>query len=312
MSDEELKKIIKKNGIFARVTPKHKMRLIKILRNDQEVIAMTGDGVNDAPAIKSADIGIALGSGSEVTKEIADIILLDNNLKTILTAIKEGRNIFDNIKKIILYLLSDGFTELILIGGSLLFGWPLPVAAAQILWVNIIEDTLPALSLSYEKPITDISQTKPRDLKSPLLDREMKFLIVIIGIATDLILLGLFGWLLKDAHLPINHIRTFIFANLAIDSLLNIYSCKNLNKNLWHYNPFNNRFLNLTVLFGFGMLLIGVYIPFFQNILKTVPLNFFDWLLLVVLGFLEITLVELGKMIFIRKNSKLTATNAKN
>jgi len=186
------------------------------------------------------------------------------------------------------------------------------VAAAQILWVNIIEDTLPALSLSYEKPITDISQTKPRDLKSPLLDREMKFLIVIIGIATDLILLGLFGWLLKDAHLPINHIRTFIFANLAIDSLLNIYSCKNLNKNLWHYNPFNNRFLNLTVLFGFGMLLIGVYIPFFQNILKTVPLNFFDWLLLVVLGFLEITLVELGKMIFIRKNSKLTATNAKN
>ncbi|GAI29155.1 unnamed protein product, partial [marine sediment metagenome] len=133
LSDENLKKEIKKTNIFARVEPKHKIRIVDALQAQNEVVAMTGDGVNDAPAIKSADIGVALGSGSEVTKETADIVLLDDNFKTIVDAIKTGRNIFNNIKKIILFLLTDTFTEFILIGSALLMGFPLPLLASQIL-----------------------------------------------------------------------------------------------------------------------------------------------------------------------------------
>ncbi|MCH7759221.1 cation-translocating P-type ATPase [Patescibacteria group bacterium] len=303
LSDKNLKKALEKTSIFARVEPRHKIRIVDALQSQGEVVAMTGDGVNDAPALKSADIGIALGSGSDVTKEIADIILLDDHFKTIVEAIKIGRNIFNNIKKIILYLLTGAFSSFMLIGASLLMGLPLPLLVGQILWVNIIEDTLPAMALSYEKEGEGVLLEKARGHKAKILDNEMKFLIFIIGIITNLILLGLFLYLLKAGH-DIVYIRTMIFVGLGIDSLFYILACKNLKKLIWQYNPFDNIFLNLSILFGWIMFFIALYVPFFRKILQTVPLSGSDWLILIGLGMVNLILIEFGKSLFIHPKLK--------
>jgi len=304
LSDEELGQELKKTSIFARVEPKHKIRIIIALQSQGEVVAMIGDGVNDAPAIKAADVGVALGSGSEVTKSTADVVLLDNNFKTIVEAIKTGRNIFSNIKKVVLFLFSDTFTEFILIGGALLMGFPLPLLAGQILWVNIIEDTLPAMALAYEKEGKEVLKQKARGHKAKILDKEMKFLIFIIGIVTDLILLALFAYL-YSLHFDLAYIRTIIFVGLGIDTLFYVFSCKHLHKPIWRYNPFDNIFLNLSVIFGWLMFLVALYIPFFQTILRVIPLGWNEWLMLIGLGLIKLTLVELGKLIFISPKFKI-------
>jgi len=304
ISDEELREKIKKVNVFARVEPKHKIRIVKILQDQGEIVAMTGDGINDAPAIKAADIGIVLGSGTEVTKETADIVLLDDNFKTIVEAIKTGRNIFKNIQKVILFLLSGSFSEFILIGGALLFGFPLPVLAAQILWINIVEDTLPAMALSYEKEKKDILQEKIKKSENKILNKEIKFLVGVICTITSLILFGLFIYFYK-AGWEINHIRTMVFAAIGVDSLFYIFSCKNLKKSIWRYNIFDNSFLIISVIFGFLMIALAVYFPFLQNILKLIPLNIYDWLILISIGLFNLLAIELGKLLFINKKMKL-------
>jgi len=297
MSDEKLFAEIKKVNIFARVEPKHKIRIVDLLQKNGEVVVMTGDGINDAPAIKSADIGIALGSGADVTKETADMVLLDDNFKTIVEAIKEGRGIFDNIKKIVLYLLASSFTEIILVGGSLLFGLPLPILPAQILWVNILQDGPPAMALTYEKTSTKVMKEKPRSLKVPILDKQMRFLIFVIGIITDLMLFALFVYFWQKTK-DIIYVRTMVFVGLGIAALFYVFACKNLKKSIFRYHPFDNKFLNLSVVFGFVMFLMALYLPFFQNILGTVPLSLKDWLILITLGFVNLLLIEFGKWLF--------------
>jgi len=310
LSDREFEKILDKIQIYARVEPKHKLRIIEAWQARGEVVAMTGDGINDAPALKRADIGIALGSGTEVAKEASDLILLNDSFSTIVAAVEEGRAILDNIRKVITYLLSDSFTEIILIGASLLFGFPLPVTAVQILWVNLIEDGLPDIALAFELKEKDVMEQKPVGHKTHLLTREMKVLIFIIGIFTDLLLLGLFFWLLKFSGYEISHIRSVIFAGLAVDSLFYVFSCKSLRKNLWQINPFSNKFLIISWIFGVLMLISALYFSPFQTLLKTAPLTFFDWQLILGLGLLNVISIEATKWHFITK-SKIKNQNAK-
>jgi len=299
LSDEDFEKILDKTKIYARVEPRHKMRIIEAWQRRGEVVAMTGDGINDAPALKKADIGVALGSGTEVAKEASDLILLNDSFSIIVKAVKEGRVILDNIRKVITYLLSDSFTEVILIGTSMFFGAPLPISAVQILWVNLIEDGLPSIALAFEPKEKDLMKQKPHKKKTPLLTKEMKFLIFIIGIVTDLLLLGLFFWLLKYSHYEISHIRSIIFTGLALDSLFYVFSCKSLRKNLWHINLFSNKLLVTAWILGTIALICALYLPAFQVLLKTVPLNLYDWQLLLGLGLLNIALIELTKHYFI-------------
>jgi len=301
LSDKEFEKILPQIQIYARVEPRHKMRIIEAWQRKGEVVAMTGDGINDAPALKKADIGVALGSGTEVAKETSDLILLNDSFSIIVAAVEEGRAIIDNIRKVITYLLSDSFTEIILIGISLLLGWPLPVLAAQILWVNLIEDGPLGLCLAFEPKAKDLMKQKPRGHDIPLLTREMKALIFIIGLVTDFLLLGLFFWLIKYSGYEIPHIRTIIFAGLTIDSLFYVFSCKSLRKNLWQINPFSNKFLVSAWILGVIMLISALYLSPLQTLLKTVPLNLFDWQLILGLGLINIILIEATKWYFITK-----------
>jgi len=303
ISDEELRKKVKNIEIYTRVEPKHKMRIIDAWQKRGEVVAMTGDGINDAPALKEADIGIALGSGTEVAKETSDLILLNDSFSIIVAAVEEGRAIIDNIRKVITYLLSDSFTEVILVSISILFGLPLPVTAVQILWVNLIEDGLPDTALSFEPKEKDLMKQKPGGHETPLLTQEMKVLIFIIGIFTDILLLGLFFWLTKYSGYNLSHIRSIIFAGLTIDSLFYVFSCKSLRQNIWHINIFSNKFLIFAWIIGVLMLLAALYTTPLQILLKTTPLNLFDWQLVLELGILNIFLIESTKWYFISRKA---------
>jgi len=303
MSDEELKKSLEKITIFARVTPHHKMRIIRAWQEKNQVVAMTGDGINDAPALKKADIGVALGSGTEVAKEVADLVLLNDSFSIIVEAVEEGRAILENIRKAITYLLSGSFTEVILVATSIFFHTPLPITAVQILWINLIEDGLPNLALAFEPKEKDLMEEKPINHGVPLLTKEMKTIIFFIGIFTDLILVSFFFWLLKKSH-DIGYIRTMIFVGLVIDSLFYIFSCKSLRKNIWHINIFSNKLLILAWVISVSALMGAIYIPLLQKLLGTHTLKITDWIILSFLGLINLAAIEMAKYHFIAKTKK--------
>lgn len=300
ISDEEFLKKLKKIQIYARVEPKHKMRIIEAWQEAGEVVAMTGDGINDAPALKKADVGVALGSGTEVAKETSDLVLLDDSFSVIVAAIEEGRAIIDNIRKVITYLLSDSFTEVILVGVAILFGFPLPISAVQILWVNLIEDGLPNTTLAFEPKEKDLMEQKPQGHNIPLLTREMKAIIFIIGLITDFILLALFFWLWNQTR-DLVYVRTMVFAGLTIDSLFYIFSCKSLRKNIWQINIFSNKYLIIAWVIGAILLVSAIHLAPLQALLETVPLNIYDWSIILGLGLMKLVLIEVTKWYFIIK-----------
>jgi len=300
LTDEELDSRLGHIFVFARVEPKHKLRIIAAWQRKGHVVAMTGDGVNDAPALKKADIGLALGSGTDVAKESADLILLQDNFAIIPAAIREGRVIIDNIRKVITYLVSGSFTETILIGTSLLMGLPLPLTALQILWINLIEDGLPGMALTQEKPEKDVMARPPLKKNSGLITQEMKVIIFGISIITDVLLFGLFLWLLQTSY-TIQHIQTLIFVGLGMDSLFYVFSVRSLRKNIWQYNPFSNLWLTGSVLLGFFLLVGAVYFPVLQLFLRTFPLTLFDWGILIALALLNVLLIEAVKWYYIKK-----------
>jgi P-type Ca2+ transporter type 2C len=301
MSDLELGKRIRTIQIYARVEPKHKMRIIEAWQEKGEVVAMTGDGINDAPALKKADIGIALGSGTEVAKEASDLILLNDSFSIIVAAIEEGRAILDNIRKVIVYLLADCLTEIMLIGVSIIARLPLPISAVQILWVNLVDDGPPGIALSFEPKEDDLMKRKPQGYNISLLNREMKTIIFIIGIITDLFVLGIFFWLLSNNY-DILYIRTMIFSMLGLNSLFYAFSCKNLKKNIWNIDLFSNKLLIWACLFGIVIIISAVYFPPFQILLKTVPLTIGSWMIILVLGMTKFVFIEITKWYFIIKN----------
>ncbi|MBI2062560.1 MAG: HAD-IC family P-type ATPase, partial [Candidatus Yanofskybacteria bacterium] len=241
LSDAELKKRLPFLRVISRVSPLDKMRIVKTFQEMGEVVAMTGDGVNDAPSIKQADIGIAMGSGTEVAREIADLVLLDNNFETITAAVEEGRQIMHNIRKVIVYLLSDTADELFLIGGALLTGLALPLNALQILWVNFFSDSFPAVAFAFEKNIDGLTY-RPQSAKTGLFDPTMRFLILFIGLSTSAFLFVLY-WLLLRAGFPEDLVRTFIFASFGSYTLFLAFSLRSLEKSIFKYPVFSNRYL---------------------------------------------------------------------
>ena len=290
MSPEKLKQKVGEIDIFARVTPTQKLKIVEALKENNEVVALVGDGVNDAPALKRADIGIVVGEASDVAKETADIVLLDSNFNTIVAAIEEGRGIFDNLKKVVLYLLSDSFSEVFLVLGSLLLGLPLPLTAAQILYINLLTDGFPDLALTVEPKEKGLLKRKPIKKGTPLLDSEAKLLIALIGSVSAFMCLLIFNFFLKRSGLVLA--RTITFVALGIDSLLYVFSVKSLKKPIFKINLFSNSYLLIAAGLGVVLQVVSLYTPVLREFLNLAPLNFYQWLLILTTSLVVIILIE--------------------
>lgn len=283
MSPEDLDLAIHKTTVFARVMPKHKITIVKSFKKAGHVVAMTGDGVNDAPAVKEADIGVAMGKGgTDVTREAADMVLMDDNFATIVSAIEEGRTIYSNIRKFLRYLLSCNIGEVITMFVAILIGLPLPLIPIQILWVNLVTDGLPAIALGLEPGEKDIMNKKPRKPNESIFSDGLVSLIVIRGIMIGLCTLIVFTTLYY-MYYDIARARTAAFATLVFSQLIHVFECKSEHKSFFEIPLFNNSFLIIAVLISSGMLLAAVYLPPLQNIFRTVGLHQADWFL--IMGF---------------------------
>lgn len=280
MTDKELMKRITQISVYARVAPEDKMRIVNAWQESGHVVAMTGDGINDAPALKKANIGIAVGSGTEVAKEAADLILLDDNFKTIVAAVAEGRVIFANVIKATRIILSGAFAGIILITTSLLIGIPLPVLAVQILWKNVLTDGMPDIALSAEPAEKNILDLKPNRQGTAILDFQDKFFIVLLSVlmATAGMLSFLFTF---DGPETLDRARTIAFSVMVFTSLFTVYSIRDLQHPIWKRSPLDNKFLFYATLAGVALQLLVIYVPLLQKLFATVPLSFNNWGLII-------------------------------
>lgn len=300
MTQEDFLQRVESISVYARVLPHQKLRIVEAWQKKGAVVAMTGDGVNDAPALKRADVGVALGSGTEVAKEASDIILLEDSFSVLVSAIEQGRVILDNLRKVITFVFATGFTEIILVGGSLLFGFPLPVLATQILWTNIIGEGMLNFAFAFEPKESDVMKRQRPNSNRHVFTREMWFLILLIGIATDLVLFGLFIYLQNYGY-TFERIRTIMFVGLALDSLFFAYSLRSLRKPFWQIRPFSNPFFLFALFLSIGLLLLVFLVEPLGNLLSVVPLSAAEILLILGLGVLDFFLIEVGKWLFIRR-----------
>lgn len=298
ISDEELKETVKTIDVFARVSPEHKVRIVDAFRSNNEVVAMTGDGVNDAPSIKKADIGIAMGiTGTDVAKETADMVLTDDNYASIVSAVEQGRVIYSNIRKFVYFLLSCNIAEIATIFLATMFGWKSPLSAIQLLWLNLITDGAPALALGLEKGDPDLMEQPPRDPEEPILNRFMLTGISIQTVAITAVTLGAYWIGLR--HYP-EMAPTMAFVTLSFSELLRAFTARSERVPIMKIGVFKNMVMNWAILSSLVLLMAVVYIPFLQGIFDTVPLGWTQWeiILPLLLGpsvAAELTKVILGK-----------------
>lgn len=267
LSDEDLSATLDRIHIYARVTPRDKLRITKLLQARGEVVAMTGDGVNDSPSLKVANIGIAVGSGSDVAKSVADLILLDDNFKTIVSTIEEGKQILANIKKMFVYLMSNALDELILIGGSIIAGVALPLTAVQIIWVNLFTGSLPAIAFAFDRQKMKESEATSKEF----FNVRVIFLTVFIGIIISLMLFGLYLTLLQF-NIPTDLARSILFASFGSYTLFIAFSFRDLSRPLFQYSLTENRVLLAGVGIGLVLLILTFAVPFMRSIFTVVPL----------------------------------------
>jgi len=325
MSDEELKNVIEDTAVFARVSPEHKMRIVDALQANDEIVAMTGDGVNDAPAIKRADIGIAMGiTGTDVAKETADMVLTDDNYASIVSAVEQGRVIYSNIRKFVFFLLSSNLAEIMIIFLATLAGLPAPLTAIQLLWLNLITDGAPALALAVEKGDPDIMQQMPRAKSEPIVNRSMMLGLVVQTIAqTGAVLsafaLGLLWHLEAGASVvgnPITYLlahdwrgvdvqtaETMAFVTLSLCELFRAYTVRSERASIFQIGIFSNRYMQYAVGLSITLLLLVVNLPFLQPIFNTTPLSGREWGIVLGLAIIPAIAEEITKF-FLRKKKE--------
>ncbi len=302
-SDEEFSEKVKKTSVFARVSPEHKVRIVETVKGNGDVVAMTGDGVNDAPALKRADIGIAMGiTGTDVSKEAADMILTDDNFASIVDAVEEGRIIYSNIRKFVGFLLSCNIGEILIIFIAMLSGWAVPLVPIQLLWINLITDSFPAFALGLEEGEKDIMKQQPRNPAEPIVDRTMKIALIFQSIGLTVAVLGSYrlGFILAGDIAPdlqLTVARTFCFTTLIIGEMLRAYSARSEYKSLFSLKIFANKYLNYSVAGAIVLLFIVVYVPFLQPIFSTTALSLGQMGIATGLGFVPLFFGELAKKV---------------
>ena len=294
MTDVQLQRDAENIRVYARVSPSHKLRVVTAWQAHGHIVAMTGDGVNDAPALKKADIGIAMGiTGTDVTKEAAAMTLTDDNFASIVAAVEEGRGVFGNIKKYLMYLLSSNIGEIGLMAGSALLGLPLPLTAVQILYVNLATDGLPALALSMDPPETDLMKRNPRDPRTGIFTRPVVTLMVLGGLWSTLINLGLFIWALNSGRSQAEAM-TMTFVSLVLIQFFKAYNFRSDRLSVLH-KPFANKWLNLAILWEVVLLILIIYVPFLHDAFSTYYLPLVDWIIISGLAFTIVPVLELAK-----------------
>jgi Ca2+-transporting ATPase len=323
LSDYDLRNVIEDTDVFARVSPEHKLRIVDALQAKDEIVAMTGDGVNDAPAIKRADIGVAMGiTGTDVAKETADMVLTDDNYASIVSAVEQGRIIYSNIRKFVFFLLSSNIAEIMIIFLATLAGLPAPLTAIQLLWLNLITDGAPALALAVEKGDPDIMQQKPRAKTEPIVNRSMSIGLVVQTVAqTSAVLaafvLGLLWHLEAGAVLvgnPLTYIldhdwrgvdvqtaETMAFVTLSLAELFRAYTVRSERASVFTIGVFSNQYMQYAVGLSITLLLLVVNVPFLQPIFNTHFLTAREWGVVLGLALIPALAEEITK-IFLRRN----------
>ncbi len=293
LSTESLEESLKENSIYARVSPKDKLSIISALKNNKEIVAMTGDGVNDAPALKKADIGVAMGKrGTTVAKEASDMILLDDRFATIVEAVRQGRVIFDNIQKFIHYLLSCNLSEILFIFLSIIVGVPVPLVALQILWLNVVTGVFPALAMAWEVPEDKVMEKSPRSPESPIITNRYKFLIGFQGL---ILAVGpMISYLISlNYGIETYTARTIGFMTLAMVHLLQIFNVRRKNGLGFDKTFFRNPYLMGAVVLTFALQMIAIYVPGIQNILQTTALSYNMWAFVIVGAIIPIIVLQM-------------------
>jgi Ca2+-transporting ATPase len=296
MDDAQLEREVDSIEVCARVSPAHKLRVVTALQKRGEVVAMTGDGVNDAPALKKADIGIAMGiTGTDVSKEASAMTLTDDNFASIVAAVEEGRGIFSNIKKYLMYLLSSNIGEIGLMAGATLAGLPLPLSAVQILYVNLATDGLPALALAVDPPERGLMQRPPRDPRTGIFTRPVVLLMLAGGVWSALVNLGLFVWALSSGR-PVAEAMTMTFVSLVLIQFFKAYNFRSDRESVLR-QPFANKWLNLAIVWELILLGLILYVPFLETMFGTVALPWWDWAIIVAAALTVSPVLELTKWI---------------
>lgn len=294
IEEHELDQQVEEIDVYARVSPAHKLRVVTALQNKGHVVAMTGDGVNDAPALKKADIGIAMGiTGTDVSKEAAAMTLTDDNFSSIVAAVEEGRGIFGNIKKYLMYLLSSNIGEIGLMAGSALLGLPIPLTAVQILYVNLATDGLPALALSVDPPEPDLMRRRPRSKQTGIFTRPVVTLMTLGGVWSALVNLSLFSWALGSGR-SVEEAMTMTFVSLVLIQFFKAYNFRSDRHSVLN-KPFANKWLNLAIVWELVLLLLIVYVPSLHGPFNTFSLPLIDWAIIIGAALTISPVLELAK-----------------
>jgi Ca2+-transporting ATPase len=304
LSDEELAARTDNLQVCCRVSPQHKTRIVDALKSRDHVVAMTGDGVNDAPALKRANIGVAMGiTGTDVTKQTADMVLTDDNYASIVAAIEQGRIIYSNIRKFVYFLLACNAGEILIIFGSMLLGLPIPLRPVQLLWLNLVSDGAPALALGMEKGDPDIMKHPPRPPKEPVINRDMAIGIGVIAVVDAIAILLAFYFGLQRYPGHLEAAQTIAFVTLCTSELIRAYTARSEYHSVFSIGVFSNKWMNWAVLASFLLVLAVVYVPFLQPFFDTVPLTANDWLFMFPFFFASPIAMELVKVYFRRRTT---------